>query len=101
MKVVYKETSTFKEFYIGGTKRNSEVRWNEHCSLKKSSEVDHLLVNADRNITWQIIAKAPAQTFKRKVLEAFHIEMLKTALNSQKDIKITQLFRNGMTCTRE
>ena len=22
---------TWKEFYIGETKRNLEVRWNEHC----------------------------------------------------------------------
>ena len=63
--VIYKGTCKCRAFYIGETKRNSEVRWNEHCSLKKSSEVaDHLLVNPDYNITWQIIAKAPAQAFK-------------------------------------
>ena len=96
--VIYKGTCTCKEFYIGETKRNSEVRWNEHCSLKKNSEVgDHLLVNHDHNITCQIIAKAPAQTFKRKILEAFYIRKLKPTLNSQKDIKITHLFRNGIT----
>ena len=96
--VIYKGTCTYKEFYIGETKHNWEVRWNEHCSLKKSSEVgDHLLVNPDHNITWQIIAKAPAQTFKRKILEAFYIRKLKPTLNSQIDIKITHLFRNGIT----
>ena len=95
--VIYKGLSTCKEFYIGETKQNSEVRWDEHCSLKKSSEVgDLLLVNPDHNITWQIIAKAPAQTFKRKTLEAFYIRKLKATLNSQKDIKITHLFRNGI-----
>ena len=96
--VIYKGTCTCKEFYIGETKRNSEVRWNEPCSLKKSSEVeDHLLANPDHNITWEIIAKAPAQPFKRKILEAFYIRKLKPMLNSQKDIKITRLFRNGIT----
>ena len=66
--VIYKGTCTCKEFYIGETKRNSEVRWNEHCSLKKSSEVgDRLSVNPDHNITWQIVAKAPAQTFKQNI----------------------------------
>ena len=96
--VIYKRTCTCKEFYIGETKRNSEVRWNKHCSLKKSSEVgDHLLVNPDHNITWQIIAKAPAQIFKRKVLEAFYVSELKATFNSQKDVKITKLFRNGIT----
>ena len=88
--VVYKGTCTCKEFYIGEAKHNSEFRWNEHCSLKKSSEVgDHLLANPNHNITWQIIAKAPVQTIKRKILEAIYIGKLKSTLNSQKDIKIT------------
>ena len=95
--VIYKVTCTYKEFYIEVTKRNSEVRKNEHCCLIKSSELgDHLLVNPDHNITWQIIAKVPAQTFKGKILEAFYISKLKPTLNSQKNIKITHLFRNGI-----
>ena len=61
--------------------------------LRKSSEVgDHLLVNPDHNITWQIIAKAPTQTFRWKILEVFYISKLKPTLNSQQDIKITYLF---------
>ena len=65
--VIYKGTCTYKEFYIGETKRNLEVRLKEHCSLKKSSELgDHLLVNREHNVTWQIIAKAPAQTLNGK-----------------------------------
>ena len=44
-----------------------------------------------------MMAKTPAQTFKRKILEGFYISQLKRALNSQKDIKITRLFRNGIT----
>ena len=39
----------------------------------------------------------PAQTFKRKILKAFYIRKLKPTLNSPKDIKITHLFRNGVT----
>ena len=97
MLLTYKETCTCKEFYIGETKCNSEVRWNEHCSLKKSSEVgDHLSVNPDHNIIWQIIPKTPTQTFKRKILEAFYIRKLKQTLNNQKDIKATHFFRNGI-----
>ena len=76
---IFKGTCTCKEFFIGKTKRSSEVRWNEHCSLRKSFEVgDHLLANPDHNITWQIIAKAPTQTFKRKILVAFYILEIKT-----------------------
>ena len=78
-------------------KRNSEFLGNEHCSLRKSSEVgDHLLINSDHRITWQIIVKAPGQTFKRKISEAFYIRKLKPRLNSQKGIKVTHLFRNGI-----
>ena len=96
--VNYEETCTCKEFYIGETKRNLKVQWNKHCPLSKSSKVgDHLLVNPDHNITWQKIAKAPAKTFKQKILEGFYIRKLKPTLNSKKDIKFTHLFRNGIT----
>ena len=44
-----------------------------------------LLLNPDQNITWQMIGKAPTQTFKEKILEAFYIRKLKPTLNSQKD----------------
>ena len=82
--VIYKGTCTCKEFYIGETKRNLVVRWNKHSSLKKSSEVvDHLLVNPDHNITWQITAKAPAQIFRREILEVFYMRKLKPTLNSR------------------
>ena len=96
--ITYKGTCPCKEFYIGQTKRNSEVRWNEHCSLKKTSEEgDHLLVNPQHNITRRIITKTPVQTFKRKILEAFYFRKFKRMLNIQKDIKIKRLFRNGVT----
>ena len=44
-----------------------------------------------------MMAKTPARTFKRKILEGFYISQLKRTLNSQKDIKITRLFSNGIT----
>ena len=96
--ITYKGTCPCKEFYIVQTKRNSEVRWNEHCSLKKTSEVgDHLLVNPQHNITRRIITKTPVQIFKQKILEAFYFRKFKPMLNIQKDIKIKRLFRNGIT----
>ena len=65
MDVIYKGTCTCKEFYIGETKRDSEVRWNKHCSLKKSSEVgDHLLVNPDHNVTWQIFTDIQTENIR-------------------------------------
>ena len=96
--ITYKGTCPCKEFYIGHTKRNSEVRWSEHCSLKKTSEVgNHLLVNPQHNITHRIITKTPVQIFKRKILEAFYFRKFKPMLNIQKDIKIKRLFINGIT----
>ena len=32
---IYERTCTCKTFYIAETKRNSELQWNEHCSLRK------------------------------------------------------------------
>ena len=43
------------------------------------------------------MAKVPARTFKRKILDALYIRKLKPMFNSQKDIKIAHLFGNGMT----
>ena len=49
--VIHKRTC--KEIYIRETKHNSAVWWNEHCFLKKSSEVGyHLLINPNHNTTW-------------------------------------------------
>ena len=95
--VIYKELVHAKNSLLE-TKRNSVVRRNEHCSLRKTSEVeDNLLVNPDYNITWKIITKAQIQTFKRKLLEAFYIRKFEPTFNSQKDIRITHLFGNGIT----
>ena len=88
--VIYKGTCSCKDFYIGETKRNADIRWREHGSLKKSSEVgDHLLANPGHTITWQILTNAPKQSYKRKILEAFFLTKLKPPLNNQKDIKFT------------
>ena len=82
---IYMRTCTCKDFYTGETQRYSKVRWNKYCSLRKSSEVgDHLLVNPDHNITWQITAKAPAQTFEQKILKPFYIRKLKPTLKWSK-----------------
>ena len=57
---VLKSLLLFAKIYYG-----QDLLIDDFLSLKKSPEVgDHLLVNPDHNITWQIIAKAPAQTFK-------------------------------------
>ena len=96
--VIYKGTCSCSEFYAAETKRNTKVRWREHCSTKKMSEVgDHLLVNSGHTVHWEILTNAPRQVNKRKILEAFYIRTLQPTLNNQLNTKRTLLFRNGIT----
>ena len=97
--IVYKGICSCKESYIGETKRNAEIRWKEHCSNndKKSEVAEHLLTNPGHTINWQVITSAPHQRNKRKILEAYYITKFKPSLNNQLGIKITHLFRNGIT----
>ena len=96
--VIYKGVCSCGDSYIGETKRNSEVRWKEHCSGKGNSEVaNHLLLNNNHIFTWEILSKAPINTNKRKILEVYYIRKFKPTLNDQLDIRFIQLFRNGIT----
>ena len=56
--VIYKGTWSCREFYVGETKRNCEVRWWEHCSTKEEFEVgDHLLLNPGHTLSLKISKK--------------------------------------------
>ena len=73
--VIYKDTCSCSEFYIGETKQNSEVRWGKHCSTKKSSELgDHLLLNPGHTVNWEILANAPKQVKNGKYWRLFTFE---------------------------
>ena len=80
-------------------KHNAKTRWKEHCSNndKKSEVAEYLLKNPGHTVNWQVITSAPHQRNKRKILEAYYITKFKPSLNNQLDIKITHLFRNGVT----
>ena len=97
--IVYMESCSCKESYIGETKHNAEIRWKEHCSNndKKSEVAEHLLKKLGHAINWQVITSAPHQRNKLKILEAYDITKFKPSLNNQLDIKITHLFRNSIT----
>ena len=96
--VVYKGTCSCSKLYVGEAKRNTEVRWKEHCSTKKTSEVgDHLLMNPGHTVNWEILTNAPKQVNKRKILEVFYIRTLQPTLNNQLNTKRTLIFRNGIT----
>ena len=71
----------------------AQIRWKEHCSNndKKSEVAEHLLTNPWHTINWQVIASAPHQRNKRKILEAYYITKFKPSLNNQLDI-LTRIF---------
>ena len=78
---------------IAETKRNAEVRWNEHNNPTKSSEPEkHLQSNINHHFTWTIISNAPKNAKTRKNLEASYIAVWKPDLNEQKDFERLVLF---------
>ena len=96
--VIYKGDCSCGSRYIGETKRNAEVRWNEHNNPTKSSEPSkHLRSNINHYFVWVVISNAPKNANTRKNLEASYIALWKTELNEQKDFERLILFRNGVT----
>ena len=95
--VVYEGTCSCGEKYIGETVRNAEVRWREHDFLGKSEPAKHVVLNSGHSFSWRTLCKAPQNTRKRKILEAFYINKFKPNINDQLDIRFIHLFKNGIT----
>ena len=96
--VIYKETCSCSKLYVGEAKRNTEVRWKEHCFTKKTSEVgDHLLMNSGHTVNWEILTNAPKQVNKQKILDVFYIRTLQPTRNNKLNTKGILIFRNGIT----
>ena len=73
---IYKGVCSCGSRYIGETKRNAEVRWNEHNNPTKSSEPSkHLRSNINHCFTWAVISNAPKNAKTRKNLEASYIAL--------------------------
>ena len=69
--VIYKGDCSCGWPYIGETRRNAEVRWNEHNNPTKSSKPSkHLQNNINHYFTWGVISNAPENAKTRKNLEA-------------------------------
>ena len=97
-RVIYKGDCSCGTRYIGETKLNADVRWNEHNDLTKSWQPSkHLLSNINHHFTWAVISNAPKNAKTRKNLEASYIALWKPDLNEQKDFERLGLFRNGVT----
>ena len=95
---IYHGVCSCGETYIGETKRNVEVRWDEHNDPSGKSEPSkHSGVNKDHKFTWSIMSHASINFRERKILEAYYIAINKPTLNNQTDTKVLHLFRNGVT----
>ena len=84
--------------YVGETKRNVHVRWNEHNHpLGKSEPARHLRSNIDHVFDWKVLMSAPTKKGTRRNLEAFLIALKRPSLNEQVNAHKLVLFRNGVT----
>ena len=96
--VIYEGTCNCGTKYIGETDKCYHLRTNEHEDIKKGSEPSkHLEDNPDHSFVWKVIARAPRDNTKRKILETLCISKFKPGLNEQVNSRRLQLFPNGIT----
>ena len=97
--VIYEGTcTTCSKKYIGETERNAAIRWTEHNTPStKSDPAKHLLAHPDHTFTWTIIASAPKNEFRRRILEHLHIAKYRPTINEQLNSDILLLYKYGIT----
>ena len=96
--VIYKGICSCGETYVGETIRSCKIRCDEHNDVNKNSEpAKHLAGNIEHEFSWFILARAPVNTLKRRILEAYFIKLIAPSLNEQLDNDVLMLFRNGVT----
>ena len=96
--VIYEGVCVSEQTYIGETKRNVELRWEEHENICKDSEpAKHLKEKLSHKFSWKILFAAPENKRFRKILEASEIALKRQSLNEQIESKKLLLFRNGFT----
>ena len=96
--LIYEGTCTCGVKYVGETDRCLHLRLAEHEDTKKASEpAKHLKSNHEHSFTWKILAHAPRDSNKRKILEALFISKFRPCLNDQVHSCKLILFRNGIT----
>ena len=95
---IYEGTCSCGSSYIGETKRNTEVRWNEHNDHRgKSEPAKHLYNNPSHKFSWRVILSASKNARVRRNLEASVVALKMPDLNNQVDSKKLTLFRYGVT----
>ena len=72
--VIYECICTCKENYVGETKQNVEIPWEEHSDINKISEPSrHLKNNPMHAFTWKVLMTAPINDRVWKNFEATFI----------------------------
>ena len=95
---IYEGVCTWKENYTDETKRNVEIRWEEHSDINKISEPSrHLKSNPTHAFARKVLMTAPINDRVRKNLEVSFIALSRPSMNEQIDAKKLLLFRNGIT----
>ena len=86
------------EDYVGETKRNVSVRYDEHNKpFKKSKPAAHLNQNIEHYFTWKILSNAPSNARMRKNTETFFLAIMRPSLNEQRGSDVLILLRNSVT----
>ena len=84
--------------YIGEIIRNVETRWKEHNTPSdKLNPSKHINSHIDHISSWSIICNAPTKKFKRKIIEAYFIAIMKPTPYDQMDSDLLHPFRNATT----
>ena len=95
---IHKGVCTWGGNYLGESIQNVELCWDEHNNpVNKSNPLKYIKDNLDHVFNWSVLANAPKNMFKGKVLEAFYIVLEKRTLNEQLGLDRLNLFQNGVT----
>ena len=78
--VSYKGICSCGKTYVGETIQNCKIRWDEH-----------------NEFSWYVLTRAPQNTLKRRILEAYFVKLIVPSLNELLDNDVLMLFRNRVT----
>ena len=95
--MIYRVICSCAANYIGETIRNSEIRWNEHITVKDkySDRVKHLNSHFDHEFQWFVLSCASNNCLKRKIFEAHYIKTCQSSLINQINSDLLKPFRNA------
>ena len=84
--------------YVCETIRNCKIKCDEQNDVNKNFEpAKELARNIEHEFSWYVLATAPENTLKRRILEEYFIKLIIPSLNEQLDNDALMLFRNGVT----